>query len=111
MDKRDRDFLIRADRVSQNYRRRITALQAEVNAQSITMGTPQEMVDTLQKLKRLTALQAEYEAHTARVREPREEHRQRQALNRLCRDANRLAGTDGANFFTKAGKVLEGVEL
>lgn len=107
MERKDRDFLIRARRVSQNYQKRITALQAEIDAEAVTMGTPQEIVDALQKLDRLTALQAEYEAHTARASELRKQHRQRQALNALCRDANRLAGTDGANFFTKARKVFE----
>ena len=31
-----------------------------------------------------------------------------QAIIRLCAEANKLAGTDGANFFTKAGKVFIG---
>ena len=29
------------------------------------------------------------------------------ALTRLCAEANKLAGMDGANFFTKAGKIFQ----
>ena len=110
MDRKNRDFLKRADRVTENYQRRITALQAEVEQEQISYlldGGISRMRNALDKMGRLEALQAEYTAHTERVTELREQHRKTQALNKLCADANKLAGTDGANFFTKAGKVFK----
>ena len=110
MEKRDRDFLLRADRVSENYERRIAKLReriAELEA-TLLFGGETDLREGLKKLERYKALQAEYEAHTQRVAELREQHRRAQALNTLCADANKLAGTDGANFWTKAGLALKG---
>ena len=113
MEKKDRDFLVRANRVSENYERRIAKLRERIAESEATLlfggdvGLS-ELLETLDKLDRYKALQAEYQAHTQRVAELREQHRRAQALNKLCADANKLAGTDGANFSTKAGLVLKG---
>ena len=110
MNAKDRIFLARADAVTTNYQRRITAIQSEVEQEQITYlldGGISRMRNALDKMDRLEALQSEYTAHTERVTELREQHRKTQALNKLCADANKLAGTDGANFFTKAGKVFK----
>lgn len=110
MDAKDRNFLARAESVTVNYQQRIAALQAEVELEQITYlldGGISRMRNALDKMDRLEALQAEYTAHTECVTELREQHRKTQALNKLCADANKLAGTDGANFWTKAGKVFK----
>lgn len=59
---------------------------------------------------RLQALEAEQEHHQQRVSKLREQQRQTAEFNRLCADANRLAGTDGANFWTKATNAYKAQE-
>ena len=109
MDAKDRNFLARADAVTANYQRRIIELQETLERQLRASLLDVSCVnhDVLNKMDRLEKLQAEYTAHTHRVAELREQQRQTQAFNKLCADANKLAGTDGANFFTKAGKIFE----
>lgn len=107
MDKADRDFLVRADRVSDNYQQRITQLTETIADAAISGSGWTDVLQLLYKSERLEALQAEYEAHTARLEKLREQHQNEQAINQLCAEANKLAGTDGANFFTKAGKAFQ----
>ena len=110
MDRKDRDFLKRAERVTANYQRRIAKLRERIAESEATLlfGSVTDLIEGLKKLERYKVLQAEYHAHTQRVAELTEQHRRAQALNTLCADANKLAGTDGANFSTKAGLVLKG---
>ena len=105
MDRKDWGFLMRADRVTANYQRRIKKLESKLG-DGLEAFTLTAWANVFHRLNRLKTLKAEYKAHQQRVKVLREQHAKRQALNRLCRDANRLAGTAGANFFTKAGKVL-----
>ena len=109
MDAKDRNFLARADAVTANYRQRIAELQAEVENEqaAVIFGEGLPLLDVLDKMERLEKLQAEYIAHTTRITELREQQRKVHELNRLCADANKLAGTDGANFWTKAGKAIK----
>ena len=109
MDAKDRNFLARADAVTANYQHRIIELQETLERQlrASLLDVSRVNLDVLNKMDRLEKLQAEYTAHSLRVLELREQQRQTQAFNKLCADANKLAGTDGANFFTKAGKVFE----
>ena len=109
MDAKDRNFLARADTVTANYQHRIIELEKTLERQLLVslLDVSRVNLDGLNTVDRLEKLQAEYTAHTHRVTELREQQRQTQAFNTLCADANKLAGTDGANFFTKAGKVFE----
>ena len=56
---------------------------------------------------KLEKTQAEQDSHAQKVSALRAKQHADQAVIRLCADANTIAGTDGANFFTKAGKVFE----
>ena len=105
MDRKNWDFLMRADRVTANYQRRIKKLESQLN-DGLEATSFNTILKVLHRLNRYKTLKAEYKAHQQRVKVLREQHQKRQALNRLCRDANRLAGSAGANFFTKAGQVL-----
>ena len=114
MEKRDRDFLVRADRVTANYERRITALAEEITEieKALTLDDNfQACIDALKKVERYTELQEAYDAHRQRVSRLQEQHKQRQALNTMCADANKLSGTDGLNFWTKASKFFKEQEL
>lgn len=107
MQKADRDFLVRADRVSENYQHRISQLTETIADTALSASGWADLVQLLDRCQRLEALQAEHEAHTARVKKLRQQRHHEQAINKLCAEANKLAGTDGANFFTKAGKVFK----
>ena len=111
MDAKDRIFLARADAVTETYQKRIAKLQdrlAQVEADIILdTGDGKRVIDGLETLNSLEKLQAEQQQHTQRVRELREQQRQTAALNRICADANKLAGNDGANFFTKVGNAFK----
>lgn len=109
MDAKDRNFLARADLVTANYRQRIAELQKTIAQEYIAHlfddGLP--LLEVLEKMYRLDKLKTEQAAHTQRVTELRDQQRAAAEINRLCADANKLAGTDGANFSTKAGKVFK----
>ena len=59
-------------------------------------------------MTKLEKTHAEQDAHAQKVNALRAKQHADQAVIRLCADANTIAGTDGANFFTKAGKVFTG---
>ena len=111
MNTKDKVFLARADAVTENYQKRIAKLQdrlAQVEADIILdTGGWKRVRKGLDTLNKLEKLQAEQQQHTQRVRELREQQYQTQALNKLCADATKLAGTDGANFWTKAGNAFK----
>jgi len=107
MQKADRDFLVRADRVSENYQHRIRQLAETIADTALSASGWADLVQLLERCQRLEALQAEHEAHTARVKTLRQQRHHEQAINKLCAEANKLAGTDGANFFTQAGKIFD----
>lgn len=118
MKKKDRDFLVRADRISENYLIRIIKLESELEDEEISIlesfskGTAKgnnsrRVANYFDKQKRLEKLRGEHEAHTERVNVLREQQRKYQAIKKLCADANRLAGTDGANFYNKIGNVFQ----
>jgi len=104
---RDRMFLARSQRVAENLERRSQiltekALTAALSAENSNAGRFREFIEKLE------SLQAEREAHTARHNALLEIQQTERDIINLCADANKLAGTDGANFFTKAGKVFTG---
>ena len=104
---RDRMFLARSQQVAENLERRSkilaeTVLTAALSTESANAGRFLELIEKLE------TLQAEREAHTARLNALLEMQQTERDIINLCADANKLAGTDGANFFTKAGKVFTG---
>ena len=115
MKRKDIDFLHRADRILENYNRRIETLKTEIFEDTeraeireyLYFGTPRKVLESLNKVDRYNALIVERDAHQARYHALRDQQRKERAINRLCADANRLAGTDGFNFFTKVGKVFK----
>ena len=106
MERKDSDFLVRADRVTANYRQRIAKLVDALSRDPTPDGW-RVFIDWLDKIGRLDKLIDEQALHAQRIMELREQQRQKTELNRLCADANKLAGTDGANFWTKAGNAVK----
>ena len=114
----ERVFLSRAEAVSAKKRTRAAHYQQQLQF----LIEELDRVDVLaelqfgdvskvsrQILKILTKLEkthAEQDAHAQKVNALRAKQQTDQAVIRLCADANAIAGTDGANFFTKAGKVF-----
>ena len=109
MDKKDRDFLVRAQAVTERYEARLDALAEKITSMegSELRWSYAALMEFITLDNRLTRLLNEYHAHIARVEHLTEQLRSERALNALVTDANRLAGTDGANFFTKTRKVIE----
>ena len=106
----ERVFLSRAEAVTEKKRTRAADYQQQL--QDLTAELQQGDVSTLlQILKIATKLettQAQLDAHTQKIHELRTKQQSDRSVIRLCADANTIAGTDGANFFTKAGKVFTG---
>ena len=113
MLRKDFDFLQRAERTLENYNRRIDALAERIEAdehsilQGLWFGTFRDLDESTARLERYHALIAERDAHQARVESLREQQQRERDIKFLCAEANKLSGTDGANFFTKAGKIFK----
>ena len=109
MDKKDRDFLVRSQAVTGNYEARLSELTEKITTmeESALRGSFAAVMAFITLDNRLTRLLNESHAHKKRVKRLTEQLRSERALNSLCTDANRLAGTDGANFFTKVGNVIK----
>ena len=106
----ERVFLSRAEAVTEKKRTR--AAHYEQQLQVLIAELQPGNMSTLSKqiLKIATQLEkteAEQEAHAQKVNELRAKQQTEQAVTRLCAEANKLAGMDGANFFTKAGKIFQ----
>lgn len=107
----ERVFLSRAEAVTEkkrtraaHYEQQLQVLMAELQPGDMSKVSKQ----ILKILTQLEKTEAEQEAHAQKVNELRAKQQTEQAIIRLCAEANKLAGTDGANFFTKAGKVFTG---
>ena len=106
----ERVFLARAEAVTESkrtraahYEQQLLVLMAALQPGDISKGSRQ----FLKTLTQLEKTEAEQAAHTQKVNALRAKQHTDRAVIRLCAEANKLAGTDGANFFTKAGKVFE----
>lgn len=106
----ERVFLSRAEAVTEkkrtraaHYEQQLQILIAELQPGDISKVSRQ----ILKILTQLEKTEAEQDAHAKKVNELRAKQRTDQTVIRLCAEANKLAGTDGANFFTKAGKIFE----
>ena len=106
----ERIFLSRAEAVIENkraraahYEQQLQVLIAELQPGNIAKVSKQ----ILKIATQLKKTEAEQEAHAQKVNELRAKQQTKQAVTRLCAEANKIAGTDGANFFTKAGKIFQ----
>ena len=106
----ERVFLSRAEAVTEkkrtraaHYEQQLQVLIAELQPGNIAKVSKQ----ILKIATQLEKTEAEQEAHAQKVNELRAKQQTKQAVTRLCAEANKIAGTDGANFFTKAGKIFQ----
>ena len=106
----ERVFLSRAEAVTEKKRTRTAHYeqQLQVLKAELQRGDVSKLMQILKIATKLERIQAEQDAHAQKVNQLRAKQQADQAMIRLCADANTIAGTDGANFFTKAGKVFTG---
>ena len=107
----ERVFLSRAEAVTEKKRTRAAHYEQQLQDLITQLQRGDVSKVSMQILKILTKLeriQAEQDTHTQKVSELRAKQQTAKSVIRLCTDANTIAGTDGANFFTKAGKVFTG---
>ena len=106
----ERVFLSRAEAVTEKKRTRVAHYEQQLQGLIAELQSGDVSKVSMQILKIATKLEkthAEQEAHAQKVKELRAKQQAVRSVIRLCADANTIAGTDGANFFTKAGKVFE----
>ena len=106
----ERVFLARAEAVTEKKRTRAAHYEQQLRVLMAALQPADISKDSRQLLKTLTQLEkteAEQAAHTQKVNALRAKQHTDRAVIRLCAEANKLAGTDGANFFTKAGKIFD----
>ena len=106
----ERVFLSRAEAVTEKKRTRAAHYeqQLQVLIAELQPGNMSKLSKQILKIAtQLEKTEAEQEAHARKVNELRAKQQTEQAVIRLCAEANKLAGTDGANFFTKAGKIFD----
>ena len=106
----ERVFLSRAEAVSEKKRTRAAHYEQQLQDLIAELQWDDVSKVSMQILKIATKLEkthAEQDAHAQKVNALRAKQQIVRSVIRLCADANTIAGTDGANFFTKAGKVFE----
>lgn len=106
----ERVFLSRAEAVTEKKRTRTAHYeqQLQVLKAQLQRGDVSKLMQILKIATKLERIQAQQDAHAQKVNELRAKQYADRSVSRLCADANTIAGTDGANFFTKAGKVFTG---
>ena len=115
----ERVFLSRAEAVTEkkrtraaHYKQQLQGLIEELDRVDVLaelqLGDVSKVsMQILEILTKLERTHAEQDAHTQKVNALRAKQHANQAVIPLwVSDANAIAGTDGANFFTKAGKVV-----
>lgn len=106
----ERVFLSRAEAVTEKKRTRAAHYEQQLQVLIIEFQ-PGDVSKLMQILKIATKLErtlTQQDAHAQKVNALRAKQHADRSVIRLCADANTIAGTDGANFFTKAGKVFTG---
>ena len=100
----ERVFLARAEAVTEkkrtraaHYEQQLLVLMAELQPGDISKVSRQ----LLKILTQLEKTEVEQAAHAQKVDALRAKQHTDQTVIRLCTESNKLAGTDGANFFTK----------
>lgn len=106
----ERVFLSRAKAVTEKKRTRTAHYEQQLQdlTAELQHGDMSKLMQILKILTKLESTQAQQDAHTQKVNALRAKQQTDRSVIRLCADANTIAGTDGANFFTKAGKVFTG---
>ena len=106
----ERVFLSRAEAVTEKKCTRATHYeqQLQILIAELQRGDVSTLMQILKIATKLERTKAQQDAHTQKVNELRKKQQVDRSVIRLCADANTIAGTDGANFFTKAGKVFTG---
>ena len=106
----ERIFLARAETVTEKKRTRIAHYQQQLQGLMAELQPENILQLSGQILKILTQLEkteAEQAAHAQKVSALQAKQQTARSVTRLCAEANKLAGTDGANFFTKSGKIFD----
>lgn len=106
----ERAFLARAEAVTEKKRTRAAHYQQQLHILAAKLQPGNRSKVSIQILKIATKLQntqAQLDAHAEKVNTLRAKQHADRSVIRLCAEANTIAGTDGANFFTKAGKIFE----
>ena len=110
----ERVFLSRAETVTEKKRTRTAHYEQQLQSLIAELQRG-DLSKTMQILKIATKLERTYtqqDAHAQKVNQLRaKQHADRSVIRLWVSDANTIAGTDGANFFTKAGKVFTGETL
>ena len=106
----ERLFLSRAEAVTEKKRMRTAHYEQQLQdlIAELQQGDISKLRQILEILTKLESTQVEQNTHTQKVNHLRAKQHADRSVTRLCADANAIAGTDGANFFTKAGKVFTG---
>ena len=120
----ERVFLSRAEAVSEKKRTRAAYYKQQLQGMieelprvdvlaELHLGDVSKVsMQILEILTKLETTHAERDAHAQKVNALRAKQQTDQTVIRLwVSDANAIAGTDGANFFTKAGKVFENEQV
>ena len=105
----ERVFLSRAEAVTEKKRTRTVHYEQQLQGliAELQRGDVSKLMQILTIATKLERTQAQQDAHAQKVNQLRAKQHADQSVIRLCADANTIAGTDGANFFTKAGKIFE----
>lgn len=105
----DRQFLKRAKHVTEHHKARVERLYALwIEAYfAADAGGLKALLAMLDAAEQLDEAQTAQEQHAERLAKLNQQRLRDERLNQLCADANTLAGCDGANFWTQAGKVFE----
>jgi len=105
----ERVFLARAEAVTEKKRTRAAHYEQQLQGLIAERqhGDISKVPHLLKIATKLARTQAAQEAHTEKVNSLRAKQHADRSVIRLCAEANKLAGTDGANFFTKAGKIFQ----
>ena len=106
----ERVFLSRAEAVTEKKRTRAAHYEQQLQSliAELQRGDVSKLTQILKIATQLEKTYAQQDAHAQKVNELRAKQHAERSVTRLCADANIIAGTDGANFFTKAGKVFKG---
>ena len=106
----ERVFLSRAEGVTEKKRTRTAHYeqQLQILIAELQRGDVSTLMQILKIATKLERTHAQQDAHAQKVNQLRAKQQTDRSVIRLCADANIIAGTDGANFFTKASKVFKG---
>ena len=91
---KDRNFLARADKVSENYKKRIDKIKADIMDLSVSLQSDENtslFIEVFKKENQLEHLEKEQAEHQDRLTELKEQAKKTASLNSFCAEVNRLA--------------------